>query len=56
MQAAINALFSPNIIGTSYDFVDRFWDFDKHYFGVVWVCPRGRIRPSPRYRMAIAMP
>ncbi|KAH7318291.1 cytochrome P450 [Stachybotrys elegans] len=45
-QAAISALFGPNMVGLSPDFVDRFWDFDKHVFRLVMGLPRW-MNPAP---------
>ncbi|KAL1860704.1 hypothetical protein Daus18300_009047 [Diaporthe australafricana] len=39
-ESAISALLGPDLIESSPDFVDRFWEFDKHVFALVLGLPK----------------
>ncbi|ROV86731.1 hypothetical protein VMCG_10908 [Cytospora schulzeri] len=56
-ESSINALFAPDLIRLTPDFVDRFWEFDKHVFMLVlglpkWMNP-GPFQAHDRYLVAI---
>lgn len=39
-ESAVKALFGPELIKLSPDFIDRFWDFDSHVFKLVLGLPK----------------
>ncbi|KAI1370684.1 cytochrome P450 [Hypoxylon crocopeplum] len=56
-ESAISVLFGPDLIGTSPDFIGRFWSFDEHVFMLVlglpkWMNPRPS-KAHDRYVSAI---
>lgn len=46
VEASVNSLFGPDLIGLNSDFIDRFWQFDKNVFKLVMGLPRW-INSSP---------